>query len=234
MDHPSTAEGTEGLTRKALTGVARQALGLGALVFLPAWSFRFWQAWVFLGVFTLGILAMTLYYLRHGRDLLRRRMRSGLLEERQRSQKLILALAVLGTVLLLVVSALDHRFGWSRVPVPLVLAGDLLVALGLLTNFLAGRANTFASTVVEVAPRQVVVSTGPYAWVRHPMYAGNLLRFPGVALALGSWWGLAVVLPLTLLILLRLLDEERFLRRDLEGYSDYCRKVPHRLVPGVW
>jgi protein-S-isoprenylcysteine O-methyltransferase Ste14 len=137
-------------------------------------------------------------------------------------------------VALLVVPALDHRHGRSAVPLGGVVAGDALVALGFYFIFLVYRENTFTSATIEVAPNQTVVSTGPYAIVRHPMYASGLLYLLGTPLALGSLWGLAVLAGMLPFLIWRLLDEERLLTEQLPGYRDYRQKVRYRLVPGVW
>ena len=132
------------------------------------------------------------------------------------------------------VSALDHDSGWSHVPVYVVLIGDLLVAGGLVLVLLVFRANPFAAATVNVETGQTVISTGPYALVRHPMYSGGLLLFLGVPVALGSWWGLVLFLPMLVLIIWRLEDEETYLSNHLPVYRDYCAKVTHRLIPYIW
>jgi protein-S-isoprenylcysteine O-methyltransferase Ste14 len=139
-----------------------------------------------------------------------------------------------GFIALLVVPALDHRFGWSTVPAGVVIAADLLVALGFYLIFLVYRENTFTSATIEVAENQTVVSTGPYAVVRHPMYASASLYLFGMPLALGSYWGLLVAAAMIPFLIWRLVDEERFLSTNLPGYSEYLEKVPYRLVPFFW
>ena len=140
----------------------------------------------------------------------------------------------LGFIGLIVVPALDHRFAWSTVPAYVSIAGDVLVFLGLLIIFFVFKENTYTSAVIEVDAQQKVVTTGPYALIRHPMYAGALVMFVGMPLALGSLWGLLTIIPLTVVIVLRLLDEEKFLARNLPGYSDYSNKIGYRLLPYVW
>lgn len=133
-----------------------------------------------------------------------------------------------------VLSALDHRFEWSNIPLFIVIVGDILVALGFFFVFLVFRENTFTAATIEVAVDQEVITTGPYALVRHPMYVSALIMLFGTPLALGSWWGLLTLIPMTLLIVLRSLDEERFLFENLKGYREYCQKVRFRLIPLVW
>jgi len=155
----------------------------------------------------------------------------------------VLVFAVAGTLryaeawaflALLAVPALDHRLGWSHVPLPVVVAGDVLVGVGFLAVFLVFRKNSYASAVIEVGAEQKVIDTGPYALVRHPMYAGALVLLAGIPLALGSLWGLLVLAPFTAVIAWRLLDEETFLAQQLPGYAGYCSKTRYRLIPFIW
>ena len=135
---------------------------------------------------------------------------------------------------LLVVPALDHRFGWSTVPVYVVIAGDALVTIGFYFIFLVYRENTYTSATIEVAANQEVIESGPYAIVRHPMYASALLYLLGTPLALGSYWGLLPFVAVIPLLIWRLTDEERMLTRELGGYAQYKRRVRYRLMPRVW
>jgi len=166
--------------------------------------------------------------------LLARRMSGGPTAEPRRVQRLIMLCASLGFVALLVVPALDHRFGWSRVSVVGVVIGDVLVAVGFYLISRVFKENTYTSATVEVAENQKVISTGPYAIVRHPMYASASLYLLGTPLALGSYWGLVPGVAIMPFLIWRLLDEERFLSKNLPGYADYQRRVRHRLVPFVW
>jgi protein-S-isoprenylcysteine O-methyltransferase Ste14 len=139
-----------------------------------------------------------------------------------------------GFIALLVVPALDYRFGWSAVPLSVVTAGNILVAIGFYLIFLVYKENTFTSATIEIVENQKVVSTGPYALVRHPMYASALLYLIGTPLALGSYWGLLALVFMMSFLTWRLLDEEKFLAMNLPGYVEYQEKVRHRLVPYVW
>ncbi len=134
----------------------------------------------------------------------------------------------------MILASLDHRLSWSAVPLAAVVAGDLLVALGFLLVFLVFKENTFAAATIAVAPDQKVVSTGPYAVVRHPMYSGAFVLLVGTPLALGSWWGLLMFIPMVFTLLWRAREEERFLAENLSGYKEYCQVVRYRLVPFVW
>jgi protein-S-isoprenylcysteine O-methyltransferase Ste14 len=167
-------------------------------------------------------------------ELLGRRMRGGPAAEKEVAQKIIMVFASLGFIGLLVVPALDRRFAWSHIPLSAVLAGDTLVALGFFAVFLVFKENTFSSAIIELTPGQKVITTGPYALVRHPMYAGALVMLIGMPIALGSSWGLLVIVAMAPALIWRLLDEEQFLARDLPGYTDYQRRVRYRLIPLVW
>jgi protein-S-isoprenylcysteine O-methyltransferase Ste14 len=175
-----------------------------------------------------------LYLMKKDPALMNRRMRGGPTAEKGKTQQIVMWFVSAGFIASLVVPALDYRFKWSSVPLYVIVAGDLLMALWFYVTFRVFKENTFTSATIEIAEGQKVISTGPYAFVRHPMYAGGLLLFFGTPLALGSYWGLlefAVVLPA---LIWRLLDEEKFLARNLPGYVDYCAKVRWRLIPGVF
>ena len=222
------------LNKKAFTGLLRLIAGLAAFLFFPVWTVDYWQAWVFLAVFSASVSAVTLYLMKNDPKLLERRVRAGPGAENKKSQKIIQLLASAAFILVIVFPAVDHRFAWSTVPLVIVLTGDVVVALGLLVVFFVFRENTFTSAAIEIAAHQIVVSTGPYAVVRHPMYIGALVMLLGVPLALGSWWGLFTIVPITLVIVWRLLDEEKFLAKTLPGYAEYCGTVRYRLVPFIW
>jgi protein-S-isoprenylcysteine O-methyltransferase Ste14 len=222
------------LTKKAFAGLLFLLLVMAALLFIPAGTLDYWQAWTFLAVYFVSSLAITLYLIKKDPKLLARRMRGGPAAEKEPTQKIIMSLASLGFVGLIVVPALDHRFAWSHMPPYMALAGDVLVLLGWLVIFFVFKENTFTSATVELAPDQKVVSTGPYTLVRHPMYAGGLVMFLGIPIALGSWWGLLVIVAMTPALIWRLLDEEKFLARNLPGYAEYQKRVRDRLIPLVW
>ena len=222
------------LRRRALVSLLRFAVVLAVMIFLPAWSLTYWQGWLFWLNFIACMIVMTLYFLTHDPALVGRRMSAGPTAEKEASQKRIQLFASIIVCALFVVPALDRRFGWSTVPAWVVILGNVLVIAGFWMMFVVFRENSFASAIIEVDAEQRVISTGPYALVRHPMYSGALVMFTGVPLALGSWWGLLLIIPLLAILIVRLLDEERYLLKNLPGYEDYSRNVPHRLMPGVW
>jgi protein-S-isoprenylcysteine O-methyltransferase Ste14 len=219
---------------KAFASLLLLFLVMAALLFFPAGTLDYWQAWTFLAVYFAASLAITLYLMKKDPELLARRMSGGPTAEKQTSQKIIMSLTSLGFIGLLVVPALDHRLAWSRMPASAALAGDALVVLGWLAIFRVFRENTFTSATIELAPGQTVISSGPYALVRHPMYAGALVMLIGMSIALGSWWGLLVMAVIMPALIWRLFDEERFLARNLPGYTGYLNKVRYRLIPHLW
>lgn len=187
-----------------------------------------------MAVFVGASAAITIYLAKYNPKLLERRMNVGPGAEKEKSQKMIMFFAMTGFLALLVFPALAYRFGWSTVSPHVSLVGDVLVALGFLFVFFVLRVNPYSASTIQVTEDQKVISTGPYAIVRHPMYAGVMPLLIGTPVALGSWWGLfALVLFLPALIW-RLLDEEKFLTENLPGYTEYKNKVRYRLIPHVW
>ena len=222
------------LILKAWLALVVLAVVMGILLFIPAWTVHYWRAWVYLSIFTGASLLITLYLMKKDPALLERRMSGGPTAEKRPAQKFIMLCTSLGFIALLVVPALDYRFGWSAVPLSGVVVGDVLVALGFYLVSLVYRENTYTSATIEIAEDQKVISTGPYAIVRHPMYASSSLYLLGTPLALGSYWGFLPIAAMVPFLIWRLVDEERFLAKNLPGYTEYQKWVRHRLVPFVW
>ncbi|MBV9516322.1 MAG: isoprenylcysteine carboxylmethyltransferase family protein [Mycobacteriaceae bacterium] len=206
----------------------------GALLFITAGTFDYWQAWVFLAVFTIASIFSGAYFLTNDPAAVDRRMRSGPGAESRPVQKVVAAGIYVLVAALLVVSALDHRFGWSRVPVGIALIGDALAAGGLGIAILTLFQNRYGSANVTVEQGQKLVSTGLYGVVRHPMYLGAMIMMTGMPLALDSWWGLILLVPALVGISFRIRDEEEMLTRELAGYRAYTGEVHYRLLPYVW
>ncbi|OBJ03113.1 isoprenylcysteine carboxylmethyltransferase family protein [Mycobacterium sp. 1465703.0] len=204
------------------------------ILLLPAGTLHYWQAWLFIAVFTVATIVPTVYLSRTNPAALQRRMRAGPRAEPRKAQKFIITGSFLGLFATMVFSALDHRFGWSSVPPWLSVLGDVLVATGLGIAMLVIVQNSYAAATVTVEAGQTVISNGLYRYVRHPMYVGNVIMMIGIPLALGSYWGLLFVIPGTFVLILRILDEEKLLTRELPGYPEYAQRVPYRLVPRVW
>ncbi len=207
---------------------------LGLLLFIPAGSLVYWQAWVFLADFGVCVVLITAYLMRNDRGLLERRVEAGPGAETDRAQQIIQSIAGICFILIFVLAGLDNRNHWSSVPLWLVIVADVLVALGLYVVFLVFRENSYTSATVKVEAEQKVVSTGPYAIVRHPMYAGAGVFVLVTPLALDSWYALPAAVGLMIGIAFRLLAEEKTLARELAGYTEYTRKVRYHLIPFVW
>jgi protein-S-isoprenylcysteine O-methyltransferase Ste14 len=218
-------------------GAVSAALGLvafGLMLFLPAGTFHYWQAWVFLAVFAFYTWIPSVYLVRKNPAALERRMHAGPLAETRTLQQIVSTVVFICFPAMLVVSALDHRFGWSPVPTTVTVLGDILVAIGLGVAMLVVAQNGYAAANITVESGQTLVSTGLYGLVRHPMYSGNVIMMVGVPLALDSYWALVFVIPALLALALRIRDEEELLEQQLSGYHEYERQVHYRLVPFVW
>lgn len=219
---------------KALASLVALILVMGALVFGAAGTFDYWQAWLFLACYFAASVVVSLWLVRNDPALLQRRMRGGPFAEGERSQKIIMTITSIGFLALLVVPGLDRRFGWSDMPGAIAILGDVLLFAGWFGILTVFRENSYAAATIRVDSGQSVVSTGPYAVVRHPMYATALLMLLGIPIALGSWWGALTLVALLPALAWRLTDEERLLSRDLDGYADYRRRVRWRLLPFIW
>lgn len=206
----------------------------GSMLFLPAGTFNYWQAWVFLVVVAISAWAPSIYLLRTNPVALQGRMRGGPTAETRPAQQVVIAGLYLSLAVMVVVSVLDHRSGWSSVPTAICLVGDVAVAVGLGVVALVIVQNSYAAATVQVQAGQNLVSTGLYGLVRHPMYTGNVVMMVGIPLALGSYWGLVFVVPGLIVLALRIRDEEKLLQEELTGYREYSQKVRYRLLPGTW
>lgn len=223
--------------KMALQALASSVFGIlffGIALFLPAGTFTYWQAWVFIAVFTVCATASSIYLGARNPAALQRRMKAGPLAETRPVQRIIISAIVLLVAATLVVSALDWRFGWSSVPVWAVVVGDVLVAVGLTVAQWVVVQNSYAGASITVEADQPLVSTGLYGVVRHPMYSGTFVMMIGTPLALGSLWALLVVALAVPVLVARILDEEKALIDELAGYRDYTQQIRYRLVPGVW
>lgn len=215
----------------------RQSISLPlffVLLLAPAGTLDYWQAWVYGILFAVTSTGIGLYFYKRDPAVVARRIKVGPRAEQEPAQKVIMTLVMAAFMLLLVVPGFDRRWHWSSVPTWLVIVSDALVVLGLLGTAWVLKQNSYAASTVRVEAGQPVISTGLYGIVRHPMYSAALVMVTFTPLALGSYWGLLVVLAMVPVLAWRLLDEERVLRRDLPGYIDYCQRVRYRLVPGLW
>jgi len=204
---------------------------IGCMLFLPAGTLGYWEAWLYMGLLFIPVAIAGVVLVIKDPELLERRMRT---REREAPQRKVIAGSSLLLLAEFLIPGFDRRYAWSTVPLSLVLLADILILLGYLLFILTIRENRFASRVVEVQDNQVVISTGPYALVRHPMYLAISVIFTLTPLALGSYWALIPALLLPLVLAARIGNEEQLLRRDLPGYEEYCQKVKYRLLPLIW
>ncbi|MDD1680492.1 MAG: isoprenylcysteine carboxylmethyltransferase family protein [Methanoregula sp.] len=219
------------LKRKILVLVPTTCVVLLLFLFVPAGTFDYWEAWAYCAVILIPYLVVLATLLKKNPELLVRRLR---LSEKEPAQRRIIGASSLIFVIGFLLPGLDRRFGWSDIPMEAVLAADLLVILGYALVFLVFLANPFTSRTVEVEPGQRVISTGPYAIVRHPMYLGTIIMWLATPVALGSYWALPVFLAMPVVLVFRILNEEEVLLRELPGYREYTQAVRYRLIPGIW
>lgn len=209
-------------------------IGLLLLLMLPAWALTFWQAWIYWMLFSVATTMMSLYFLKHDPGLVESRLSAGAKAEREQNQKVIQAMASVVVCAMVMVPGIERHFTGLPLPVALVVGADILFLIGLWIVYLSLRENSHASSIIEVRSDQPVVSTGPYSLVRHPMYSGCVLAFLATPFALGSLWALPVAIALSVIIAVRLVYEERFLKANLDGYENYTGRVRCRLIPGIW
>ena len=210
------------LLRRMTPKFALIVLGLAALLFVPAGTLAYWQAWVFLAAILGPMTAVLIYLATRDPGLLERRLQA---REKEAPQKFVQKAGGVFMTALIVLPGLDRRWGWSHVPVAVVLTGVVVFVTAYLSVFWVFRVNSYASRTVEVVPGQTLISTGPYAIVRHPMYLGSLILYLAMPVALGSIWALLAYLPLPLIFAVRIRNEEEVLVRDLPGYAEYRAKV---------
>ena len=219
--------------------VLRTLLGvilLSAMLFIPAGSMRFWQGWAFLALVLIPSVCVYAYFYKRDPQLIERRLQS---KEKVVAQRLLITLLKPAFFIALLLPGLDQRFGWSRVhlgavPLWLTVFSQAGILAGFLLVFWVLKVNSFASRTIQVEKGQEVISSGPYALVRHPMYSGSIVMWLFTPLALGSYVAWPAFALLTPFYALRLLNEEEILRAELPGYSEYCQRTRFRLVPFVW
>ena len=209
---------------------------MGALLFVSAGTLHWTGAWVYVVVMVGLSLTMGVALARRDPGLMNERLSPPIQKTQTAADKIVLSILLLGIFAWLALMGLDFRFGWSPAPVWAQVIGALVLLVGIWVCYLTMLENSFAAPVVKIQDErgQRVITTGPYSYVRHPMYAGAILYFAGTALLLGSWWGLASVLAFIVLLAIRTFIEERTLRTGLQGYDDYAARVRYKLIPMVW
>ena len=219
------------LARAAALRLISAAVIVPAMLILPAGTLKYWEAWTLLAILLIPMMLTTAFLLARDPELLARRLKTG---EKDPAQIRVVALAGLCFLAIMLIPGFDRRFGWSTVPVPVVVAADLIVILAYALFVRVLRENRSASRVIEVERGQRVVATGPYSIVRHPMYVAMLGLSLATPLALGSWWAFVPALLMIPVLVARIRNEERLLENDLAGYREYMQSTLYRLIPGVW
>jgi protein-S-isoprenylcysteine O-methyltransferase Ste14 len=204
---------------------------LSIMFFLTAGRFAYWEAWLYMSTLFVPMVFVLIYLIKNEPELLARRMK---IREKEREQRLIIKLSYIPFLIAFLLPGFDKRFGWSNVPVALVIFADILVLISYGIFFLVLKENPYASRIVEVESEQRVVTSGPYAIVRHPMYSVVLLMYILSPLALGSYWAVVPMIFIIPVIVARILNEEKVLKRELYGYEEYMQKIHYRLIPGIW
>jgi protein-S-isoprenylcysteine O-methyltransferase Ste14 len=204
---------------------------MGVLILLPAGTLKFWQAYAYFAVLIAPMIFVILYFLKKDPNFLKRRMS---MKEKEKQQKSIVLISTVLFIAGFLIPGLDHRFAWSNVPACLVITADIMVLLAYLFIFYVFSVNSYASRIIEVSEGQKVISTGPYRFVRHPMYSGVLVMYLFTPLALGSYWAMLPFLFFTITFVFRIHNEEKVLSDNLQGYKEYCRKTRFRLIPFIW
>jgi len=226
-----TRDEMKNLIRKIIIRFSLLPVFLGLLTLLPAGTFNYWQVYVYITVLVIPMIFVLLYFLKNDPQFLERRTRA---KEREKAQIIIQITFSFIFLSGFIVPGLDQRLGWSNIPFSIVLLADVVILLGYLIIFTVFKQNSYASRVVEVDNNQKVISTGLYSIVRHPMYVGVLIMFIPTPIALGSYWGLIPMALIPFAIVLRILNEEAVLIRELPGYKEYCQKTKYRLIPFIW
>jgi protein-S-isoprenylcysteine O-methyltransferase Ste14 len=226
-----TQQEMKSLIKKIIKRFSLVPIVLGLLILVPAGTFNYWQVYIYIGILVIPMIFVLFYFLKNDPLFLERRTRA---KEKEKAQKIIQIVFSLIFLSGFVIPGLDKRFGWSDIPINIVLITDIIILLGYLLIFFVFRQNSYASRVVEVDKSQKVISTGLYSFVRHPMYLGVLIMYIPTPVALGSYWGLIPMATIPMAIVFRILNEEKVLSKDLPGYKEYCQKTRYRLIPLIW
>jgi protein-S-isoprenylcysteine O-methyltransferase Ste14 len=219
------------LLKMALIRLILGLLILMTMFFLPAGTFAYWHAWIYIALILIPMCVSFLMLIRKDPDLLERRLR---MKEKKSHQKLLIRISWIIFLIAFIIPGFDFRFGWSHIPIWVVICAYIFILAGYIFFIFVMKENSYASRIIEVEKGQKVIDTGPYAFMRHPLYLSNLIIYLGTPIALGSFWALIAILPLPVVIIFRLLDEEKTLQKDLPGYTDYMSEVKYRLIPLIW
>ena len=226
-----TQQEMKSLIKKIIIRFSLFPIVLGLFILVPAGTINYWQVYVYIAVLVVPMIFVLFYFLQNDPIFLERRTRA------KEKEKVQIIIQIVSTFILLsgfVIPGFDKRFGWSDIPIYIVIVADIVILFGYFIIFFVFKQNSYASRVVEVEKSQKVISTGLYGFVRHPMYIGVIIMFIPTPVALGSYWGLIPMVTIPLAIVFRILNEEKVLCKDLPGYKEYCQKTRYRLIPFIW
>jgi protein-S-isoprenylcysteine O-methyltransferase Ste14 len=216
---------------QVLTRYILALLFIGLLLFVPAASFKFWNAWLFMvGLFIPMFFVMT-YLIIKDPELMQKRMK---MKEKEKTQKIYVVLSIIIFMITYMIPGFDFKYHWSKVPFWLVMVSTIIMIIGYFMFFTVMKQNSYASRVIEIQKGQKVIDTGLYSVVRHPMYLAALILFGISPLVLGSFYALIPMLFIPLLLIIRILNEEKVLQNNLPGYKEYMKKIKYRLIPLIW
>jgi len=219
------------LIRKIILRFSLVPIVLMMLILIPAGTLIYWQVYLYIFVIVTPMVFVLFYFLKNDPKFLERRTRG---QEKEKTQKINQIVFLLIFFAGFVIPGLDKRFGWSEVSVWIVIITDIVILSGYIIIFTVFKQNSYASRIVEVENDQKVISTGLYSIVRHPMYIGVLIMYIPTPLALGSYWGLIPMATIPFALVIRIINEEKVLKRELSGYDEYCKKTKYRLIPYIW
>ena len=231
MEKPNKKSSKDKLTAAVLIRLLTGIIVLAAMFFLPAGTLAYPEAWGYMSTLFIPMFFVFIYLIKKDPDLLARRMK---MKEKEKEQNLIIKLSYIPFLTAFLLPGFDKRFGWSDVPAAVVILADILVFISYCIFFLVLKENSYASRIVEVSPGQKVITSGPYAKVRHPMYSVVLSMYILSPIALGSYWAVIPMIFIIPVIVARIFNEEKVLTRDLNGYKEYTQKTRYRLIPGIW
>jgi len=219
------------LIKKIIIRFSLVPIVLGLLILVPAGTFNYWQVYLYFIILIIPMIFVLVYFLKKDPRFLERRTRAKEKEKKQLIIQIAFSFIFLSGF---IIPGFDKRFGWSNVPVLIVVIADIVILLGYLLIFFVFKQNSYASRIVEVEKDQKIISTGLYGFVRHPMYLGVIIMFVPTPIALDSYWGLIPMATIPLALIFRIINEEKVLCKDLSGYKDYCQNTKYRLIPYIW
>jgi protein-S-isoprenylcysteine O-methyltransferase Ste14 len=218
---------------KILFSVLLIFIFMGLLFFLPAGTLRYWEVWAYFLTLMIPAIFVIIYFLRKDPELLESRILKR--REKEKIHKSIQNIFSLVFLIGFLVPGFDHRFHWSEVPFYIVIISDMFVLCGYLIIVRVMKENSFATAIIEKHKDQKVIETGPYKIVRHPMYTGGMIFIIFTPVALGSYWAsIPFIILMPLVLVLRIIGEEKYLKANLPGYTEYCRKTKFHLIPLIW